>query len=237
MLELKDVTKRYGSEWAVRGVCLSLGKGRLAALLGPNGSGKTTLMKMVAGLVRPTSGEILFDGVPVGVSTKRHIAYMPTEAYFYGYMTALDAGKYYRDFFRDFSMERYQNMLQEEKLDSALKIRAMSSGMMAKLKLALAFSRDSRLVMLDEPLNGIDILARAHAQADRAKPRPHPRDDRLQPPGGRAGGHDRRRDLCQGRRSCARRGRKGALRTARKVDCGNLPRNLRGGRGWSECLN
>lgn len=160
MLELKDVTKRYGSEWAVRGVCLSLGEGRLAALLGPNGSGKTTLMKMVAGLVRPTSGEILFDGVPVGVSTKRHIAYMPTEAYFYGYMTALDAGKYYRDFFRDFSMERYQNMLQEEKLDSALKIRAMSSGMMAKLKLALAFSRDSRLVMLDEPLNGIDILAR-----------------------------------------------------------------------------
>ena len=94
------------------------------------------------------------------METKRHVAYMPTETYFYNYMTALDAGKYYRDFFQDFDFARYEEMLRQEKLEAKQKIRSMSSGMMAKLKLALAFSRNSRLVMLDEPLNGIDIIAR-----------------------------------------------------------------------------
>ena len=104
MLEISHVTKRYGGKAAVSDVSLNAEAGRLVALLGPNGSGKTTLMKMIAGLVCPTAGEIRFDGEPVGVATKRHIAYMPTEAYFYNYMTARDAGRYYRDFFMDFSM-------------------------------------------------------------------------------------------------------------------------------------
>ncbi|HIS03121.1 MAG TPA: ABC transporter ATP-binding protein [Candidatus Pullichristensenella avicola] len=160
MLEITHVTKRYGMKTAVGDVSLRVEAGRLVALLGPNGSGKTTLMKMIAGLTCPTSGEIVFDGETVGTGTKRHVAYMPTEAYFYNYMTARDAGRYYRDFFEDFSMERYMRLLDEEHLDAGAKIRAMSSGMVAKVKLALTFARDSRLTMLDEPLNGIDIIAR-----------------------------------------------------------------------------
>lgn len=160
MLECRNVGKKYGGKTAVDDVTMCVEDGRLVALLGPNGSGKTTLMKMVAGLVKPTSGQIRFDHAPIGVETKRHVAYMPTETYFYNYMTALDAGKYYRDFFQDFDFARYEEMLRQEKLEAKQKIRSMSSGMMAKLKLALAFSRNSRLVMLDEPLNGIDIIAR-----------------------------------------------------------------------------
>ncbi len=165
MLEISHVTKRYGGKAAVSDVSLNAEAGRLVALLGPNGSGKTTLMKMIAGLVCPTAGEIRFDGEPVGVATKRHIAYMPTEAYFYNYMTARDAGRYYRDFFMDFSMERYMRSLEEEHLDPRGKIRTMSSGMVAKVKLALTFARESRLTMLDEPLNGIDIIARERTLA------------------------------------------------------------------------
>ena len=160
MLEIDHLTKKYGAKAAVNDLSFTLQPGRLAALLGPNGSGKTTLMKMIAGLATPTSGSIRLDGEPVGLRTKAHVAYMPTEGYFYGYMTAQDAGRYYRDFFSDFDMDKYLVALDEERLDPKGKIRTMSSGMVAKVKLALTFARASRLVMLDEPLNGIDIVAR-----------------------------------------------------------------------------
>ena len=160
MLEIEHLTKRYGRKAAVSDLSLTLGAGRLAALLGPNGSGKTTLMKMIAGLATPTAGTIALDGMRVGKEMKAHVAYMPTEGYFYNYMTALDAGRYYRDFFHDFNMDNYLSALAKESLDPKGKIRTMSSGMVAKVKLALTFARGSRLVMLDEPLNGIDIVAR-----------------------------------------------------------------------------
>ena len=90
MLEIRNLTRRYMTRTAVDNVSLSLEPGRTYALLGPNGSGKTTLMKMVAGLTKPTSGTIEFDGTPVGVRTKAQIAYMPTENYFYNYMSKSD---------------------------------------------------------------------------------------------------------------------------------------------------
>ena len=160
MLEIDHLTKRYGGKAAVNDLSLKLETGRLVALLGPNGSGKTTLMKMIAALASPTSGTIKLDGVPVGLATKANVAYMPTESYFYGYMSAKDAGQYYRDFFPDFDMDKYLNALSLESLDPKGKIRTMSSGMVAKVKLALTFARGCPLVMLDEPLNGIDIVAR-----------------------------------------------------------------------------
>lgn len=160
MLEITQARKQYANRCAVEDVTVRLEQGRLVALLGPNGSGKTTLMKMIAGLVRPTSGAIALDGTKIGPKTKSQIAYMPTEGFFYTYMSIRDAGKYYRDFFSDFSMDKYLRLLEEEQLDPGQKIRSLSSGMTAKVKLALTFSRDSRVVMLDEPLNGVDLIAR-----------------------------------------------------------------------------
>ena len=115
---------------------------------------------MAAGLVKPNSGELLFEGQPIGVYSKAHTAYMPTEAYFYPYMTGADAGKYYQDFFEDFDPDKYARLLETMNLDPKQKVSKMSSGMMAKLKIALNLSRNARLIMLDEPLNGIDIIAR-----------------------------------------------------------------------------
>ena len=161
MLRITNLTRKYISRVAVDNVSLTIEPGRTYALLGPNGSGKTTLMKMIAGLTRPTSGEILYDGMPIGSKTKVAIAYMPTESYFYNYMTIRDAGRYYADFFRDFSMQQYNEALTRMELDPKDRIRQLSSGMNAKLRLALTLSRDARLFMFDEPLNGVDILTRA----------------------------------------------------------------------------
>ena len=160
MLECVNLKKKYMTVTAVQDISLSIEPGKVYALLGPNGSGKTTLMKMIAGLTRQTSGTLLYEGLPIGVESKKHIAYMPTESYFYSYMNCIDIGKYYRDFFEDFSMDKYRALLGEMELDEKQKASKMSSGMMAKLKIAATLARDSRLVMLDEPLNGIDIIAR-----------------------------------------------------------------------------
>lgn len=160
MIECSNVKKKYMTVTAVEDITLNIKPGRIYALLGPNGSGKTTLMKMIAGLTKQTSGTILYEGMPIGVESKKHIAYMPTESCFYPYMNSMDAGRYYQDFFEDFSMDKYRSLLRELELDEKQKANKMSSGMLAKLKIAVTLARDSRLIMLDEPLNGIDIIAR-----------------------------------------------------------------------------
>ncbi len=160
MLESREVTKNYGSKTAVSGVSLKLEPGLVYAMLGPNGSGKTTWMKMAAGLVKPSMGEMLYQGTPVGRESKKEIAYMSTEPYFYNWMSVADVGKYYQDFFEDFSMERYQQMLERMELTENMKAKKLSSGMMAKLKIAVTMARSAKIYLLDEPLNGIDLLAR-----------------------------------------------------------------------------
>ena len=160
MLQIRDVTRKFGTKYGVLNAELTIEPGRTYALLGPNGSGKTTLMKMIAGLMTPTSGEILLDGEKIGPKTKAKIAYMPTESYFYPYMSIMDAGKYYRDFFADFDMARYEEILKRMDLNPKDKIDKLSSGMNAKVRLALTLSRNAQLMMFDEPLNGVDILTR-----------------------------------------------------------------------------
>ena len=160
MLKCENLVKKYMNTTAVADISTNIEPGKIYALLGPNGSGKTTFMKIVACLIKPTAGNITFEDKPVGIYSKAHIAYMPTENFFYSYMTCKDAGHYYRDFFNDFDEEKYHQLLKEMDLDLNQKISKMSSGMVAKAKLAITLARNSRIIMLDEPLNGIDIIAR-----------------------------------------------------------------------------
>ena len=160
MIESRELTKVFGSKKAVDHISMKLEPGHVYALMGPNGSGKTTWMKMAAGLIKPTSGEVLFRGKPVDIESRKYVAYMSTEPYFYSWMSVQDVGRYYRDFFADFSMERYEDLLRQMELTGDLKTRSLSSGMMAKLKIAVTMARDASVYMLDEPFNGIDLLAR-----------------------------------------------------------------------------
>ncbi len=165
MLESKELTKTFGSKTAVDHVTVKLEAGHVYAMLGPNGSGKTTWMKMAAGLVKPSSGQMLFRGEPVSLDSRKHEAYMSTEPYFYNWMTVKDVGAYYADFFEDYSPERYRALLQRMELAEEMKVKTLSSGMMAKLKIAVTMARDALVYMLDEPFNGIDLLARDEIRA------------------------------------------------------------------------
>ena len=165
MITSKNLTKKFGTKTAVDAVSLELTPGHVYAMLGPNGSGKTTWMKMAAALMKPTAGEVLYEGAPVGVESRRHVAYMSTEPYFYTWMTVRDVGRYYQDFFEDFSPEKYDRLIREMELEPGMKTRTLSSGMMAKLKIAVTMARDAKVYMLDEPFNGIDLLARDEIRA------------------------------------------------------------------------
>ena len=165
MLESKELTKMFGSKIAVDHVSMKLERGHVYAMLGPNGSGKTTWMKMAAGLIKPTSGQVFFQGEPVSLESRKHVAYMSTEPYFYTWMSVKDVGTYYADFFEDFSWERYRELLRKMELTEGLKTKSLSTGMMAKLKIAVTMARDAQVYMLDEPFNGIDLLARDEIRA------------------------------------------------------------------------
>ena len=160
MLESKNLTKKFGAKTAVDHISLNLEKGHIYGMLGPNGSGKTTWMKMAAGLIKPTDGAVYYEGKPVNLHSRADVAYASTEPYFYNWMTIRDAGKYYADFFKDFSMEEYRRLLKSMGLDEKAKITGLSTGMTAKMKIAVNLARDAKVYMLDEPFNGIDLLAR-----------------------------------------------------------------------------
>ena len=160
MLESKEITMKFGQVTALDHVSLQLEPGHIYALLGPNGSGKTTWMKLATGLLKPTGGGMFWNGEPVGVDSRREIAYMSTEPYFYTWMSIRDVGKYYQDFFADYDPARFSELLTRMELDPALKVKALSSGMMAKLKVAVTLARQAKVLLLDEPFNGIDLIAR-----------------------------------------------------------------------------
>jgi ABC-2 type transport system ATP-binding protein len=153
------LSKKF-NKYAVKDASITLQQGKIYGLLGPNGSGKSTLMKMVAGLFHPTGGSIQIMGRPASYKSKEFVSFMPTESYFYNYMDIKTVGKYHSDFYKDFDATEFDSLISFMQLEPKMKISSLSSGMAAKLKLAAAMARNAKIFMLDEPLNGIDLVAR-----------------------------------------------------------------------------
>lgn len=160
LLEVKGVSKSYFNKKALKSVDLCIEKGKVIGLLGPNGSGKTTLIKIIVGILRQSSGELLIDGKKPGVETKQIVSYLPDRSFLYKWMKIKDAVKFFKDFYDDFDIDRCMEMLKFMNLEEELKVTSLSKGMMEKLNLTLVLSRKAKLYILDEPLAGVDPVAR-----------------------------------------------------------------------------
>ena len=160
ILEARDLTKYYGRDLAVDNLNLTLEKGQIIGLLGPNGSGKTTFIKMINGLLTPTSGLILINGEKPGINSKKVISYLPERCALPDWMKVKELVKMYGDFFTDFSYDKARTMLSDLHLDESKPYKTLSKGNREKVQLILAMSRQAELYCLDEPIGGVDPAAR-----------------------------------------------------------------------------
>lgn len=160
LLEYKNLNKSFGDKVILSDINLKIPCGKIVGLLGKNGAGKSTLIKLCNDLLTPTSGEVLFDGKPLGVESKEQIAYLPERTYLDKSMHIKDAIKFFATFYNDFNPEKAEKLLQILDLKPEMRITNMSKGMQEKLQLILVISRNAKLYILDEPLGGVDPATR-----------------------------------------------------------------------------
>ena len=160
LIVCRELSKRFGMKYALDHVDLSIGRGRIVGLLGPNGSGKTTWIKLLCGLLQPSSGEVRINGLLPGRETKAVISYLPDRMYFADWMVAGDLMDYFEDFYADFDRGRAERMCASLGIEKNHRIKTMSKGTKEKLQLALVMSRRAQIYLLDEPIAGVDPAAR-----------------------------------------------------------------------------
>jgi ABC-2 type transport system ATP-binding protein len=160
IVELKQVTKRYGFSQALKPVNLTLMEPGIIGLIGPNGSGKSTLLKLMAGLIRKTSGELYVSGQPVSRLIANQVAFHPEVDSLYRFFSVQETMNYAERVFPDFDRQKAQSIMEALKIDGQQKIKHMSKGNRAKVKLVVTLSRKVPLLLLDEPLSGLDPLVR-----------------------------------------------------------------------------
>jgi ABC-2 type transport system ATP-binding protein len=165
VLEVRDVTKRYGALTAVSRVSFTVKPGEVLGYLGPNGSGKSTTVKMLTGLMPPTSGHILFDGADIQedlVAHKARVGYVPEEAHVYTYLTGPE---YLRLCGRlrgvpasalEQKIDRFLHLFGLD-VDYHATLSSFSKGMRQKILLSAALIHNPRLIILDEPVSGLDV--------------------------------------------------------------------------------
>ena len=168
MLEVKDLRKSYGNNTAVDGINLRIGRGETIGLLGPNGAGKTTTVSMIAGLLRPDSGQVLIEGRALGADTdpiKRRIGLVPQDIALFDELPARDNLAFFGALYQMHGAGLERAMaealdlvgLSERAKD---KVRDFSGGMKRRLNLAAALLHDPELLLLDEPTVGVDPQSR-----------------------------------------------------------------------------
>ena len=165
MIEAKDLTKRYGDLTAVDGLSIGIKKGEVFGFLGPNGAGKTTSIKMMVGLLKPTSGNVYINGTDVQKIEKGTIGICPQELMLWEYLTCKESLNLMADMYevpkkvRDPRVKKLLNdLFLVEKADTI--VSKLSGGMKRRLNLALAVVHEPEVVVLDEPSEGLDPQSR-----------------------------------------------------------------------------
>lgn len=160
LLECKNLTKNYGKHTAVNDMSFQIDSGHIIGLLGPNGSGKTTLIKLITGLLEPTSGTVYVKEESIGPVSKSLVSYLPDHSYLNGSMKVQEIIDFFADFYEDFDTIRAYDMMAKLQINPCQKLRTLSKGTQEKVQLILVMSRHASLYILDEPLAGVDPAAR-----------------------------------------------------------------------------
>ena len=162
MIEVKNVTKAFDGFKALDNLSMNVPDGAIYGLLGPNGAGKSTIIRHITGIFRQDSGEVLVDGQPVfeNPGVKSGIAYIPDDVFYFNQASIRDMMKFYKGIYPGFSTERYEKLVSAFSLDEKAKIRSFSRGMQKQAAFLLAASTNPKLLVMDEPVDGLDPVMR-----------------------------------------------------------------------------
>ncbi len=160
IIECINLNKSYGNRKVLQNINLQIPKGKIIGLLGKNGTGKSTLIKLINDLLTPTSGEVLINGNPPCIQSKKIIAFLPERTYLDKTMKVSEVIKYFAEFYDNFDSDKAYKLLEDLDLDVNQKLTKMSKGMQEKVQLILVMSRKTDLYILDEPLGGVDPATR-----------------------------------------------------------------------------
>lgn len=161
MIEIKAISKKYGEKVAVRNLDLVVEKGKIFGFLGPNGAGKTTTIKMLVGLLKADTGDILVNGVDVrkdSLTAKSIIGYVPDEPVVYDKMTGMDYLKFIQTMYSVSSPDKIKELADRFEMTDKLGayISSYSHGMKQKISVISALCHDPEILILDEPIQGLD---------------------------------------------------------------------------------
>ena len=162
MIEVKNVTKKFDGFAALDGTTLTVPTGAVYGLVGPNGAGKSTLIRHITGIYRQDEGAVLVDGKPVyeNPEVKARIASIPDDWYYFLQSDVRDMMRFYRGFYPDFNMERYEKFKEVFAIDEKRTIRRLSKGMQKQVAFWLAMCTMPDYLVLDEPVDGLDPVMR-----------------------------------------------------------------------------
>lgn len=160
LLQLSTVSFQYVRKPILNTIDLTIPAGQIIGLVGENGSGKSTLLKLMAGLLTPTLGMITMHNKPLTRRNAGEIAYMPDTDLFYDFYTGEQLFEFYASQFPDFSYEKACIITEDLQVERHTKLKNLSKGNRAKMKMAATLGRNVPLYILDEPFGGLDPMAR-----------------------------------------------------------------------------
>lgn len=158
MIEVKNLTKRYGAFTALQDISLSVDKGDIYGLVGYNGAGKTTLLKNISGVYKPEEGGVFYDSKPVfdNAKVKEKIFFIPDDLYFGTYANMNKMADFYNGYYSKFDYGTFKRLTAAFGLDPTKRINGFSKGMQRQAEMVLAMSTHPEVILLDESFDGID---------------------------------------------------------------------------------